>query len=118
MPPSRTRTLERGPRTRAEIAGSSRARKYERSLSSAGSNSTCAEPPVLNHDKPAIGAWLAREPRRPGLCATSFGAMSGRMAGVFLCGEGSIEGRFSRELARQRLRPLRDIARAKKNNVV
>src|ERR1700719_3552262 len=115
MPPSRTRMLEPAASTRTGIVGSSRVRKYDRSLSSAGSNNTCAGPPVLNQAKPAIGAWLARDPRRPGISAASFGAMSGRTAALFLRGDSGIEGRFRRELARQRLRPLGDIARAKED---
>src|ERR1700730_5052540 len=112
MPPSRTRMLEPAPSTRTGIAGSSRARKYERSFSSAGSNSTCAGPPVLNQDKPAIGALPTRDPRRLGICAASFGAKSASR------GDSGIGHRFRRELARQRVRPLGDIARAKEDDVI
>ena len=44
--------------------------------------------------------------------------MSGRIAGLSLCGDSGIEHRFRRELARQRVRPLGDIARAKEDNVI
>src|ERR1700730_1752837 len=118
MPPSRTRMLEPAPSVRTGIARSSRVRKYERSRSSAGSNSTCAGPPVLNQDKPAIGALLARDPRRPGIRARSSGVTSGRVEGRALSRERSIAPRFRRELARQRVCPLGDIARAKEDNVI
>ena len=44
--------------------------------------------------------------------------MSGRIAGVSLRGDSGIEHRFRRELARQRVCPLGDIARAKEDNVI
>ena len=42
-------------------------RKYARSSSSAGVNSTCAGPPVRNQDSGAVGALASSVPRRSGI---------------------------------------------------
>src|ERR1700742_1093308 len=90
------------------MSAGSRARKYARSSSSAGVNRICAGPPTRNHVNGPSNSLASRRPRSSGIAAFRSALMSGKLTLFPQC----------LQFARQRVGPLRDVARAKQDNEV